>query len=190
MNSICSISKSDIPVIQNTKTSKIFVWLWMRKLMKNSHFSFYSKISFCNSFILEINHQYKNPALKMFRGEDVENHGTYDSNLYDYIKIFLMITMTVCVNTFVYPSIFFHRMIRLKICIQPQPLLQKIHANIFQIVYFDGIAVSTILRYYVTRLIPNQFLEWFSLNYIKFRLQYSLRSPSLLSLSLSQHIYV
>ena len=53
----------------------------------------------------------------MFRGEDVENHGTYDRNLYDYIKMFSNDNNDhLCqYNTFVYPSIFFHRMIRLEI---------------------------------------------------------------------------
>lgn len=81
----------------------------MRKLMKNSHFSFYSKTSFHNSFILEINYQYKNPALKMFRGEDVENHGTYDSNLYDYIKMFSndnndYLCQYICLSQYIRPQ--------------------------------------------------------------------------------------
>ena len=74
---------------------------------------------FLQCFILEINYQYKNPALKMFKEEDVEKHDTYDSNLYDYIEMFFNDNndhlSSTDNNTIIYSSIFFHRMIRLEI---------------------------------------------------------------------------
>lgn len=84
------------------------------KVSKNSHKTF-----FYNSFILEINYQYKNPALKVFKEEDVEKHDTYDSNLYDHIEMFFNDNndhlSSTDNSTIIYSSIFFHRMIRLEI---------------------------------------------------------------------------
>ena len=45
----------------------------------------------------------------MFRGEDVENHGTYDRNLYDYIKMFSNdnndhLCQYICLSQYILPQ--------------------------------------------------------------------------------------